>query len=130
MVKKYRKKRTMTPEQKAAAAERLAKAREKRLAANGGVQKNIHPSVRELDDDHPLSVKNVKEWIKYNRERLPALKSQIRSNEKRAVANYEQTKAYINNLENYLKNGVWLDMFYGPDQNFLMGWKTIKRAGD
>lgn len=130
MVKKYRKKRTMTPEQKAAAVERLAKAREKRLAENGGGQKNIHPKVKELDDDHPLSVSSVKEWIKYNKEKQTSLRHRIKMNEKRALADYEQCRAYVTNMENYLKTGVWTDLFYGPDQNFLMGWRTVVPAGD
>ena len=54
MIKKKRK--PMTPEQKAAAAERLAKARE----AKGPIQyKNVSPDVIALPDDHFLSSINL-----------------------------------------------------------------------
>lgn len=123
MVKKYRKKRTLTPEQKKAAADRLAAAREKRLAKNGGVEKSLHPSLRDLSDDDPFHPTKVKEWIKYNKEKLSALKSRVKSKEPRALSDYEQCRAYILNMESYLKNGIWLDLFYGPDQNFIVTWK-------
>ena len=59
---KIRKKRKpMTEEQKAAAAERLAKARENRAPAQNLY---VHESVRELPDDHALSLKKVRGWIK------------------------------------------------------------------
>ena len=51
--KKIRRKRNLTPEQKQAAAERLALAREKRLKDNPPQYKNIHEDVLKLDDDDP-----------------------------------------------------------------------------
>ena len=56
-----RKRKPMTPEQKAAAAERLVKARAAKAPAKN---ESIHPSVLSLDDDNTFSVKNVKSWIK------------------------------------------------------------------
>ena len=56
-----RRKRELTEEQKEAARERLALARE----AKGPAQyKNIHPDVLELPDDDNFSMKNVKAWEK------------------------------------------------------------------
>ena len=57
--KKPRKK--MSAEQRAAAAERLAKARAKKAPAKN---KSVHPSVLALPDDHYLSYVKVKQWIK------------------------------------------------------------------
>ena len=56
---KVRKKRKpMTEEQKAAAAERLAKAREKKAAGDPNYgQSGIHESLRNLPDDYPLHPK-------------------------------------------------------------------------
>ena len=62
--KKFRKARKLTEEQKAAAAERLRKAREKKGPAQ---YKNVAKSVLDLPDDHYLSYKNVKKWIKTQR---------------------------------------------------------------
>ena len=53
------KKAKETPKQ---AAERMAKLRAKRKPAK---YKNIYPSVLAKPDDDPLSLKNVKEWIKH-----------------------------------------------------------------
>ena len=54
-IKRPKKRKPMTEEQRQAAAERLAKARE----AKGPAQyKNIHPDVVALPDEHYLSLKN------------------------------------------------------------------------
>ena len=68
--KKYRKKRAMTEEQKAAAVERLAKARAAKKSKNPQGPKNVHPTVLQRPDDDILSLKNVREWIKHNKEML------------------------------------------------------------
>ena len=63
--KTRKKRKPMTEEQKVAAAERLAKAREVRAAKNPDYgQSGIHPSLRDLSDDSPISPKKVKQWIK------------------------------------------------------------------
>ena len=64
--KRVRKKRKpMSEEQKQAASERLAKAREARAAKNPDYGKSgIHESLRNLPDDAPISPKKVKQWIK------------------------------------------------------------------
>lgn len=123
--KKRRKKRTLTPEQKQAAAERLAAAREKKPVAE---LKTVHDSVKALAPDHPLCVENVKKWIKTNKEKLPALKNAVRRNEKGALAELLSTEAYIRNMQNYLKEGIWLDLFYGENQETRMGYRVIAPA--
>ena len=50
VVKPRKKRKPMTAEQKQAAGERLAKAREKRLLENPPQYKSIHPSVVERGD--------------------------------------------------------------------------------
>ena len=63
--KKFRKPRKpMTEEQRAAASERLAKARAVRAAKNPeyGLS-GIHTSLRELDEEHQLHPDKVKQWI-------------------------------------------------------------------
>ena len=59
-----RKRKPMSEEQRAAAAERLAIAREKRFEKNPPKYKNIHPSVLAKPDDDTFSLKNVRQWIK------------------------------------------------------------------
>jgi hypothetical protein len=108
--KKVRKTRTMTPEQKAAAVERLAKAR----ASKGPSQnKMISEHVRNLPDDNPLSLVNVRAWIKENKELLKSIRDFKDSKDAKERTQYQKVETYVSNLEAYLRNGVYLDFFYG-----------------
>jgi len=112
--KKFRKKRKpMSPEQKAAAVERLAKAREKRMQENPPEYKSIHPDVLKLDDDDNLSLKNVRSWIKTQKELLSSYKRDERAGIKGATAKVAATEGYIRNLQRYIQTGTYLDMFWG-----------------
>jgi hypothetical protein len=106
----------MTAEQKKAAGERLAKAREKRLAENPPQYKSIHPSVLEKGDDDAWSHKKVKEWIKTQKSLMSAERANIRAKVKGAIARYESHRGYIRNLETYLRTGEYHDMFWGEYQ--------------
>lgn len=116
-----RKKRKLTKEQREAAVERLAKAREKRLAKSGPPQ-NIHPDVYALPDEHKLSVKNVRSWIKTQKELLPEVRSAMRRNQKGAAAELASIQSYIRHCEWYLKHGDWIDDFYGEYQEKKISW--------
>ena len=120
-VKKYRKKRRMSDEQKQAAIERLAKAREKRMQTNPPQYKNIAPNVLALDPEDTLSMQNVKKWIKTQRELASNYKREDRQGVKGAGAKAIQAETYARNMQNYLENGTWLDMYYGEFQQNQMG---------
>ena len=121
--------RKMTEEQKKAASERLAKAREKRLKENPPKYSNIHPSVLALPDEHPLSRVNVMKYIKTQREMLPSIRSAIRQKVKGAIAEEASTRGYIRHCETYLRNGDWCDNFYGEHQEKRIQWKVTVPAG-
>ena len=108
--KKVRKKRKMTDEQKLAAAERLAKARENRGPSQN---KMIAESVRNLADEHPLSLKNVRSWIKENKELLASLRDFRTSKDSKERAKYNDVQTYVANLEAYLRDGFYRDFRYG-----------------
>ena len=113
-VKKPRKRRKpMTPEQKAAAAERLAAARAKRQKENPPKYTNIHPSVVALPEDDVMSMKNVQRWIKTQKELLSIARGDIRRKVKGAEARVANHEGYIRNLQRYLRDGDYCDMFYG-----------------
>ena len=38
-----------------------------RAAKKPAEYKNVHPDVKDLDDGHPASLKNVKEWESHNK---------------------------------------------------------------
>ena len=121
-----RKKRKLTEEQRDALRERLEKAR----AAKGEPEyKTIHPSVVALPDDHALSMKNCKEYIKTQKSLMSKYKSEMKNDIKGARGKYYQCESYIRNIQSYLKTGTWVDLFYGELQQYKMGWRTVKRAG-
>lgn len=119
----------MTEEQKKAASERLAKAREKRMRENPPKYSNIHPSVLELEDEHPFSRVSVTKYIKTQKEQLPSLRAAIRQKVKGAIAEEASTRGYIRHCETYLRNGDWCDDFYGEYQEKRIQWKVVVPAG-
>ena len=121
--------RKMTEEQKKAASERLAKAREKRLRENPPKYSNIHPSVLALPDEHPFSRVSVTKYIKTQKEQLPSLRAAIRQKVKGAIAEEASTRGYIRHCETYLRNGDWCDDFYGEYQEKRIQWKVVVPAG-
>ena len=126
MVKIKRRRKQMTPEQKAAAIERLAKARE----AKGPAQhQNIHPEVLARPDDHFLSLKNVRSWIKSNKEQLSSLRGEVRRDVKGAKSRFHSVEGYIRHMQHYLKHGDWIDNAYGEHQEKSVKWVTIKPSG-
>jgi len=115
--------------------EQLDKMAKVRAAKKPPAYKNIHEDVRDLPDDNTLSVKNVKGWEKHNKERVKELKYKIRRMDKgkektlleRELGNRE---VYLMNIARYFDTSVWLDLFYGKDQEHKTKYKTISYAYD
>ena len=128
---KVRKKRKpMSPEQRAAAAERLAKAREKRMKENPPTYKNIHPSVLAIPEDQPMSLKNIRKWIKTQKDLLSAERKQVRAGVKGSEARVASHQAYIRNLEKFLRDGDYIDDYYGEHQQTKIKWRCVVPAYD
>ena len=125
-----RRRKPMSEEQRKAASERLAKAREKRAKTNPPKYKNVHPDVLALPDDDPLSRVKVMGWIKENREHHSSAKSDERRNVKGAIAKVANLQSYINIMESYLRSGTWSGMFYGSDQQNKMNMRCLVPAYD
>ena len=115
--------------------QQLDKMAKVRAAKKPPAYKNIHEDVKALPDDNTLSVKNVKEWEKHNKERVKELKYKIRRMDKgkdrtlleRELGNRE---VYLMNIARYFDTSVWLDLFYGKDQEHKSKWRTIAYAYD
>ena len=120
--KKVRKPRKpMTDEQRQAAAERLKKAREARAKKNPNYGKSgLHSSLHNLDEDYALHPDQVKEWIKVQKELVSTEKRNERSKVKGATARRIGHEGYVRNMQTYLKDGVWNDLFYGERQQHKM----------
>ena len=113
-------------------ADRMAKAR---AAKKPPQYKNIHEDVKSLPDDSTLSVKNVKEWEKHNKERVKELKYKIRRMSKNKeqstmIREVQNREVYLANIARYFDTSTWLDLFYGKDQEHKTKWRTIAYAYD
>ena len=128
--KKIRKRRKpMTEEQKQAAAARLEKAREARAAKNPDYgQSGIHASLRDLPDDHPAHPKKVKLWIKTQKELAASERKSAKQGVKGAYSKQCIHEAYVRNLVKYLRDGDYVDMFYGEYMEHQVKRKCVAMA--
>jgi hypothetical protein len=122
----------MSAEQRKAAGERLAKARERRAAANPPQYKNVHPSVLALPEGDTFYFKNIRKWIATQRELLSGEKKLARKepNAKGVHARIGMHEGYIRNLERFLRDGDYCDDYYGEHQQTKIKWKCITPAYD
>lgn len=127
---KVRKKRKpMTAEQRVAAAARLEKAREKRKEQNPDYgQSGIHESIRNLPDEHMLSPKKVKQWVKTQKDLLSSAKRDVRAKVKGADARAASHEGYIRSMVKYLRDGDWVDNFCGEYQDKKMTRRCVAQA--
>ena len=116
----------MTPEQRIAAAQRLEKARAAKAPAKN---ESIHPSILEKGDDYYLSVKNVKDWIKTQKDLMSSLRHEMRREVKGAKMKYHAAEGYIRHMRHYLKHGDWCNDFYGHYEDKKIKWQTIVPKG-
>ena len=120
-------KRNISEERKQQLREQLERARAKKKPAE---YKNVHSSVLALPEDSEYSFKNVKEWIKDNKEQIAALNKSARSfrtdpKDKQKASNLaESKKAYIRMCEHYLKTGDWIATHSGKEE----GHKVVPRV--
>ena len=124
-VKKPRKKRQMSEEQKTALVERMKKARESRGPAQN---LSVDESIRDLPAEHPLHPDKVKGWLKYQKDVLSSLRHFKDSKESSERALYHDTETYIFNLQKYLSDGVWRDHRYGEEKQSLIRQRCVKLA--
>ena len=115
--KKRKPRKPMTQEQKAAASKRLAKAREVRAAKNPDYGKSgLSENLQNLPDAHPLNPKKVRQWIRTQKDLLRSEKQAIKQNIKGAIARAKSHEGYIRSMHKYLRDGDWIDVFYGEHQ--------------
>ena len=124
-IKKFRKKRQLTEDQKQVLRDRINKAREKlKPAAN----LTVHESIRDLPDDHKLSPRKVRQWIKHTKEKLSGMRGWRTSNDAKQKTEYHYVEGYLHNMQAYLRDGTWRDLYYGEDRNYLIKYKCIAMA--
>ena len=115
--------------------EQLDKMAKARAAKKPPSYKNIHEDVKALPDDNTLSVKNVKEWEKHNKDRVKECKKLMRRMTKgkdRTLLEreVENRSVYLMNIARYFDTSTWLDLFYGKDQEHKTRYQTLAYAYD
>ena len=115
--------------------EQLDKMAKARAAKKPPSYKNIHEDVKALPDDNTLSVKNVKEWEKHNKDRVKECKKLMRRMTKgkdRTLLEreVENRSVYLMNIVRYFDTSTWLDLFYGKDQEHKTRYRTSVYAYD
>ena len=129
--KKFKKARKpMSAENKAAAIARLAAAREKRMAENPPKFKNIHDTVLSRGEDDIFHFRKVQKWIKTQKELVASARQEVRKNAKGAESKLANRQKYVSNLEKYLRDGVYVDMFYGEHGEHKIKYRCVKPSFD
>jgi hypothetical protein len=130
-MKKIRKKRELTAAQKEAQKIRLEKMRAKKKPPE---YKNVSKYVLNLDDEEPYSLKNVKVWIKHNKELISMLQARARNKElslkdkQQALTQADDKKAYIRYIEHYIRTGDWVGLFSGQNETKKVIPKCVAMA--
>ena len=88
----------------------------------------IHESLRDLPDDYPITPKKVKQWIKTQKELASMERRNEKKNVKGATARKTSHEAYVRNLQKYLKDGDYVDTFYGEHQDKIISNRCIAQA--
>ena len=127
--KKRKPRKPMTEDQRIAAAARLEKAREKRKEKNPDYgQSGVSQSLKDLPEDHPRHPKKVKEWIKTQKDLLSSARSSVRQKIKGSEAQLAMHEGYIKNMLKYLRDGDWVDDFYGEHQQNKIRHRCVSLA--
>ena len=122
--KKRKKRKPMTKDQRQASAKRLEKARAARAKKNSNYgQSGIHPTLHNLSKDHPTHPDKVKAWIKIQKELVSSERQAVRQKVKGAIAKLDNHKGYIRNMQKYLRDGDWVDLFYGAHQEHKIQYR-------
>ena len=130
-MKKLRKTKTLSVAQKEAQRIRLEKMRAKKKPPE---YKNVSKYVLSLDDEEPYSLKNVKVWIKHNKEMISMLQARARNKEispkdkQHSLSMADNKKAYIRYIEHYIKTGDWIGMFSGQNETKKVIPKVVAMA--
>ena len=81
-----------------------------------------------MPDDHPCSPKRVKGWIKTQKDLASSERAAARQGIKGAYARQCDHEGYIKNMLKYLRDGDWVDDFYGEHQEKKVKRKCVAMA--
>jgi hypothetical protein len=74
----------------------------------------IHKDIKNISDNHFLSLNKIKEWYKHNEERRKELRKLYRK-DKRYYTELDLCEGYLKDMRHYLTHGDWISDFYGKE---------------
>lgn len=108
-----KRKKNLTEEQREELRERLEIARS---AKEPSKQLSVHESIRGLPDTDNFAPPRVKGWIKATKERLNGMRKWKTSKDPKERKARTEEEVYLNNLQAYLRTGVYLDNRWGAER--------------
>ena len=90
----------------------------------------IHESLRNLPEEHPAHPKKVKKWIKTQKELASAERKNVRNKVKGALARQMTHEGYVRHLLKYLRDGDYVDVFFGEHQESKVSRRCVALAYD
>ena len=84
--------------------------------------------MRNLPDDHRAHPKKVKQWIKTQKDLAASERRSDKQGIKGAYARQCSHEGYVRNLVKYLRDGDYVDMFYGEHQEKKVSRRCIAQA--
>jgi len=95
------------------------------------IQKTTEYKIPLKPKDHPIHPDTVAEWIAYQRAEATAYgkiaRSYKASPDEKAIASRKQTdaKAYIKEMNHYLRTGDWVSDVWGADGSNTTLWRKV-----
>jgi len=89
----------------------------------GGIKP--HPSVVKLNEDHPLNLKDVRDWLIHNEELAREHAKNARRGAKKSIAQRYIHEGYVKDIRSYLRHGDWISDFFGKNQEHKIKWRTV-----
>ena len=74
----------------------------------------IHKDIKNISDNHFLSLNKIKEWYKHNEERRKELRKLYRK-DKSYYTELDLCEGYLKDMRHYLTHGDWISDFYGKE---------------
>jgi len=100
--------------------------RAKELRERNFVEEIVLPK----EPDYFLHPDKVKKWLSIWKLFLANNKNDIESPDRKIRLRYESAQTYVTNMQNYLRTGVWNDMWYGENRSQRIRWVCKALAYD
>ena len=84
----------------------------------------IHKDIKNISDNHFLSLNKIIEWYKHNEERRKELRKLYRK-DKSYYTELDLCEGYLKDMRHYLTHGDWISNFYGKEMENKIQWVVL-----